>query len=161
VKRTPLKRKTPLRSSKTYKRYPPELGLVPLLKRVGLAPISARRRAQKAADGRRAAAEGSDFRRAVVSVSCVVCGRSNAHAVKETGFGIQAHHGVPQAVLRRLGLRHLLWDPDNAVAVCEEPCHRRHTGRQQRILRAQLPRQVEHFAARHGLLDELAREYPR
>jgi hypothetical protein len=66
---------------------------------------------------------------------------------------------VSKQRLRRRGLKAHLWDPRNAVPVCEEPCHRRHTTAVQRLPRAALPASVEEFAAELGVADALEREY--
>lgn len=109
----------------------------------------------------RAEREGAGaFRAAIRGERCVVCDRTYDEALKLTGYGHQAHHAIRQQVLRRLGLERLLWEPGNAVATCEEPCHRRHTSRQRRIARSALPARVLEFVGAHGLEVELEREYP-
>lgn len=98
------------------------------------------------------------FKDAVRGRVCVVCAKSGREAHQLTGMGHESHHGVRRQVLRRLGLPE--WDPRLAVCVCTEPCHRRHTSRHRRILRAELPPALLEFVAEHGLQLELEREYP-
>lgn len=162
----PLKRKTPLRSS-GIQSMPQEYGTgifskprKALSRKTRIAPISARQRAKKAVRAAQVAAEGQNFRAAIAGRNCIVCGRSEAKAYEETGEGHQAHHGIRQEVLKRLHLESLLWSRGNALCVCEEPCHRRHTLRYQRILRLQLPASFVAWAETHGLTVELEREYP-
>lgn len=147
TRKTGLERRTPLDSRSELKRTP-------------LKPISDKQRARKREDAARVEAEGAAFHAAILGERCVVCGRTDAQAREKTGYGHQAHHGVRQEVLKRLGLHHLLWDKRNAVCACEEPCHRRHTSRHRRILRAELPERVLAFAVNEGLERELDREYP-
>lgn len=131
-----------------------------MLRRRSLRPVSERQLLRQSLQ-QRAEREGAGaFRAAIRGERCVVCDRTSAEALKATGFGHQAHHAIRQQVLRRLGLELLLWAPGNAVATCEEPCHRRHTNRQRRIPRSALPARVFEFVGAHGLEVELEREYP-
>lgn len=130
------------------------------MKRSSLKPISDKRRERDAVAAAAAREHGGPFRAIIHGERCVVCNRTEAEAYEETGWGHQAHHAIRQEVLNRLGLEHLLWFPDNAVCVCEEPCHRQHSQRQRRILRSQLPARVMRFVAVHGLEVALEREYP-
>ena len=143
----PLRRKTPLKASTGLSQ-----------RRSRLKPVSDKKQAVRAADAERVAQEGAAFHAAIKGERCVVCGRSKYEAWRETGYGHHSHHAIRQEVLRRLGLRHLLWDTGLAVCVCEEPCHRQHTTRHRRIRLAELPDRCHQFAARHGLEDELAKE---
>ena len=110
------------------------------------------------------------FHDAAVKKACVVCGRTDREAragVRVVIFGkavqtvthLQAHHALSRQRLRRLGLEHLFWDPRNAVAVCEDPCHRRHTSALDRIPLAALPQAALDFADELGLGYALEREY--
>lgn len=105
------------------------------------------------------------FKAAIGGMRCVVCGKTEREALEwsrnELGYalGLQAHHGIRQQVLRRLGLP--LWDERLAVPVCEEPCHRRHSQRRERIPRAALPARLLDFVQEFGLGLELEKEYPR
>lgn len=136
-----------------------ELKRTSTLKRGRLKPISDKKRAQKKDDAARVEAEGSAFHAAIKGERCVVCGRTNDEAWQATGYGHQAHHALPQRVLKRLGLRHLLWDPRNAVCCCTEPCHRRHTDGHAKIPYEALPARALVFCGQFGLLVELRREY--
>lgn len=111
-------------------------------------------------DAVRVKEEGAEFVAAIAGLKCVVCGRSDKEARRKTGYGHHAHHGIPQEVLKRSGRREYLWEPMNAVCVCEEPCHRQHTDRVKRIPRAALPPSVEEFAEGLGLMAAFEREYP-
>lgn len=97
---------------------------------------------------------------------CVVCGRKR---------GLQAHHVLRQQDLRTYAHRHHLslheaerirWDVRNGLTVCK-PCHDRHTGREKRILREQLPASVFEFVAElderepgEPMMVRLENEYP-
>lgn len=148
MKRTPLARRTPLRSAGA------------LLRKTRLRPQSDKQRAKLARRRAESDAHGLAFHARIAGLRCVVCDRTDAEAVEEDGFGHQAHHAIRQEVLKRLGLEDLLWAPDLAVCVCEEPCHRRHTTRIERIQRRRLPSYTELFCVTHGLSRELEREYP-
>jgi hypothetical protein len=104
---------------------------------------------------------GRAFREAIRGERCILCGRSEREAYAQTGWGHEAHHAIPKARLKKLGLDDLLWDPGNAVATCVEPCHRRHTNRSRRIRRSELPRRVVEFAmAKPALKLAFELEYP-
>lgn len=142
----PLARRTPLKH-----------GGKPL-KRTRLKPVSPRR-AQPTFDASAAALfkeltcfERVDGRR--VMRACIVCG-DRQH--------IEGHHVVPQQVLRREGLDHLLWDPANGVPVCDEPapnrCHTRHELAVARIPKDRLPEAAVRFAAAIGQSHSIDRLY--
>lgn len=149
-----MKRSGPLKRRKGLERGASEL------KRTRLRPLSEKKRQQRAIDSAQAQAEAAAFKAAILGERCVVCGKTEAQAYRATGLGHEAHHGVRKEVLKRLGLRHLVWDKRNAVCVCEEPCHRRHTTRARRILLSELPERVVAFAVNEGLEEALSREYP-
>lgn len=98
------------------------------------------------------------FHASIKGQRCVVCKKTESEAYRGSGMGHQAHHAIRQQVLRRMGLD--LWDRRLAVCVCEEPCHRRHTSRRERILSRWLPAAVFEFVGEHSLEMELEREYP-
>lgn len=148
-----LERRKPLRRS-------PLKRATSTLKRTRVNPISAKKRKERAADASQAAKEGAAFRRAIENHRCVVCGNNAAEAYAASGYGHEAHHGIPKSVLKRRGLKHLLWSPSNAICVCAEPCHRQHTQRVKTIPFHRLPFAVYAFAQEHDLLRELEREYP-
>jgi hypothetical protein len=50
---------------------------------------------------------------------CAECGEGGA---------FDAHHVVARALLKRMGLVHLLYDPHNALRLCDR-CHERYTNR--------------------------------
>lgn len=106
----------------------------------------------------------ASFKAAIGGMACVVCGKTEREALEwtrdELGYalGLQAHHGIRQQVLRRLGLP--LWDERLAVPACSEPCHRRHTQRRERIRRSALPARFLEFVQEFGLELEMEREYP-
>lgn len=161
MRRTRLERKTPLRRT-GFAPYPPEYGTGPYkppLKRTRLRALSEKGRRQRDADTAQVKAEGAAFHAAIRGQRCVKCGRTSQEA-RAAGTRHQAHHVLRQEVLKRLGLREALWDPDSAVCCCE-PCHSAHTSRKERIPYEALPARAIAFAKRHGLLDELDREYPR
>lgn len=124
----------------------------------GLKPLSAKARARRQEDSERVQREGAAFHAAIQGERCVVCGRTAQEAL-EAGTRHHAHHGVRKEVLKRLGLRELLWDPKNAVCLCEQPCHAEHTSRKRRIQVDRLPDRVWAFAKQHGLLEQLQTEY--
>ncbi len=72
---------------------------------------------------------------------------------------MQAMHVVPKQTLKRRGLRHLIWDPVNAVNGCER-VHRRHDLAVEKIPRSALPGRCVHWAERHGVLDALQARWP-
>jgi hypothetical protein len=149
VKRSaPLERRTPLRAKEALRRF----------KRIG--PVSEKQRRRREARARQRAAEGRAFRLAIVGRVCIVCGRDEWDAFAATGHGHQSHHGIRQQVLRRLGVDALMFAPRLAICVCEEPCHRQHTTRKRRILRAELPADFVRWCEENGLVRELEREYP-
>lgn len=126
-----------------------------------LNPVSEKQRAKLDAAGEAARRDGGAFRAAIKGERCIVCGRSEREAYEQTGWGHEAHHGIPRATLKRLGLLELLWEPGNAVATCQEPCHRRHTQRYRRICRRELPARVVAFASsRPELRLAFELEYP-
>lgn len=131
----------------------------PLSSRAYFKPISDAQR-KRVAEQRGTAEARLAFRMEIQGEACVVCGRTEAQAILATGYGHQAHHGIRQEVLKRLHLHAYLWDVRNAVCVCEEPCHRRHTSRLERIRRSELPYRVVEFAQSLGLKEALFREYP-
>jgi hypothetical protein len=158
-RKAPLERRAPLSPSALDRREVQGTG--PFAKpRKRLRPLSEKKRAERAADAAQAEAEGKAFRAAIKGLRCAVCGRTEAEAYAETGLGHEAHHVVRKEVLKRLGLRALLWAPEAAVCLCEEPCHRQHTTRKRRVLRAELPAAALSWAAAWGLADEVALEYP-
>lgn len=131
-----------------------------MLKRTPLKAISEKARRRNTARAAQAAGEAAAFRAAILGHRCIVCGRSQDEAYVATGHGHEAHHGVRKEVLKRLGLEHLLWEPGNALPLCEEPCHRRHTRRYRRVLRSELPDAFVAWCRANGLLVALEREYP-
>lgn len=58
--------------------------------------------------------EEAQFQRA-----CAACGGTGP---------FDAHHVVARARLKRMGLTHRLWDPRNALRLCDR-CHERYTNR--------------------------------
>lgn len=132
-----------------------------LLRRTPLRAFSAKRRRRRQVEQRLVAHLGFAFRESIVGLACVVCGRHEMEAVVETGYGHQAHHGLSKKALKKAGLGHLIWDVRNAVCVCEEPCHRRHTDGVAPIRFELLPVSVVRFAAEVGMSMRLEREYPR
>lgn len=93
------------------------------------------------------------FKRSIRGLVCVVCGRKENQAYRETGYGHQAHHGIRQQVLDRLHLP--LWDTRLAVCVCTEPCHRRITSTKRRLRRRELPTGLLEFVQEYGLERQL------
>lgn len=142
-----MERRKPLKSGKQMKRSP-------------LKKVSKKQQAQRAEASMQARSEGAAFHRQIAGERCAVCARTETAARKATGLGHQAHHAIRKEVLKRLGLEEHLWDPANAVCLCEEPCHRRHTSRKRRVERAELPQRVFRFVSQLGLETELDREYP-
>ena len=130
----------------------------PLKRKSRLKPISDKRLARRAAEREQAAREGKAFRDAIKGQRCVVCGRTERESYVFSGRGHEAHHGLPQQRLRRLGLQEVLWAPQLAVCVCVS-CHAAHTSRKARIPVQSLPKPLVAFAAEHGLAAELDREY--
>jgi predicted HNH restriction endonuclease len=131
----------------------------PLIRRTRLKPVSDKRAARLEADRGQVEREGGAFRAAIKGKVCVICGRSERESYAATGFGHQAHHGLSQQLLRRLGLQELLWAPQLAVCVCVS-CHAAHTSRKARIARERLPEPLTAFCREHGLERWLELEYP-
>lgn len=163
MRRTRLERKTPLRRTPLQaSKEAVEFGTgpyQPTLKRTRLKALSEKGRRQRDADAAQVRDEGTAFHDAIRGLRCVVCGRTASEA-RLAGTWHQSHHVVRQEVMRRLGLREQLWCPDAAVCCCEQPCHAEHTSRKRRIPYSALPARAVAFAKRHGLLNELEREYP-
>lgn len=153
MKRTPLTRKTPLRA-KTPLKSGGELKHAPL------GPVSKKGREKRLRDAEQARVEGAAFRAAIHGQRCVMCGRTEQEAYDVTGYSLQSHHPVRQQVLERLGRVDIRFAPELAVPLCEEPCHRRHTSRKQRVPFEKLPVRVVEFCNAQGLADELLREHP-
>jgi 5-methylcytosine-specific restriction endonuclease McrA len=125
-----------------------------VLKRSRLNPISQKQRKKSAALSAQASREALVFKQAVFGMRCVVCGRMDTEARLETGYGHEAHHIVPKSRLKKLGRLELLWCPENAAPVCEEPCHRRLTQRRIRLTPVMLGRLygvVAKWAAENGI----------
>lgn len=93
------------------------------------------------------------FKRSIRGLTCVVCGRRENKAYRETGYGHQAHHGIRRQVLERLHLD--AWDARLAVCVCTEPCHRQITSTKRRLRRSELPAGLLEYVREHGLEREL------
>lgn len=80
---------------------------------------------------------------------CAVCGSAGA---------FDAHHAVSKQRLKKLGLRHLIYDPRNALRLCDR-CHERYTNRVMKIQTSLLTEQNICFiwqvlkVAGHNLLD--------
>lgn len=131
MKRSPLTRKTPLRS-------------------VAMLKNSRRVRASKSEVSAR-----EFFKRAVCSKPCV--GRQiPGH---ECDGPLQAMHIVSKHTLKNRGLRRLLWDVRNGIPGCYR-LHRRHDLAVEKIPRDLLPPAALEFAAEHGLMDSLERHWP-
>jgi hypothetical protein len=73
-----LRRRTPLKAATEEK------------PRSSLAPISQKKLAEKQADDAAAREQGGAFRARIHGERCVVCGRSEAEAYEETGWGHEA-----------------------------------------------------------------------
>jgi hypothetical protein len=54
---------------------------------------------------------------------CALCGKGGQFKGKPNPW--EAHHVVAKTFLRREGFA--LWHPDNALRLCEHPCHEHHT----------------------------------
>lgn len=136
------------------------------LRRSRLKPVSEKQRAKLAVEAAAVREHGAVFRAAIRGERCVVCGRTEREARDATGWGHEAHHGIRQETLRGLDLEELLWEPGNAIALCQEPCHRQHTSRKSRVPRANLPARFLAWIAAldvdHGvnLWHEVEKEYP-
>lgn len=72
---------------------------------------------------------------------------------------MQAMHVISQQTLRKRGLEHLLWEPDNGVNGCYR-VHRRHDLCVEKIPWTWLPYEATRWATRHGLIDSLHRHWP-
>jgi hypothetical protein len=138
VKRSPLKRKTPLRSTDGT------------LKRSSLKRGAGGPRASKAEVSAR-----ENFKTVVCSKKCIgllIPGH-------ECEGPLQAMHVVSKHTLKNRGLRRLLWDVQNGVPGCYR-IHRRHDLAVEKIPRALLPAAAFEFAEEHGLMDALERHWP-
>jgi hypothetical protein len=140
VKRSPIERKTELKRTTRLK------------------PASDKQRRKVELAKVQVEVEGKAFFDQIKGERCVVCGKTAAEA-REAGTRHQAHHAISQERLKKLGLHRFLWDKRDAVCVCEEPCHRRHTSAMRRIKREELPSRVEEFVRELGLEHLLEREY--
>jgi hypothetical protein len=69
------------------------------------------------------------------------------------------HHVVPKQTLRRAGLHHVVFDPDNGVTVADRT-HSNHENAHRRIPREALPERALAFARRHGFMDYIEKTYP-
>lgn len=159
-RKTPLQNKTPMKRGGGFVSYPQEDGSGPFQKpRTPLKPISDKKRKQRAEDAALVEEEGTAFRAAIVGKRCVVCGRTQKEAYDATGLGHDAHHGLSKEALKKAGFRDRIWDPRDAVPVCSEPCHRRHTDGGELIPFDALPDSVSEFALELGMEQRLLREY--
>lgn len=114
MKRSGLQRKTPLKAKsglkrKGMKRKPP-----------------ARRSGSLASIAREVRiTQGRQFREAARSQrACAACGRADRPW--------EAHHVVEKGHLKREGIGDLM-HPDNALRLCEYPCHAQHTNAHKRL----------------------------
>jgi hypothetical protein len=84
---------------------------------------------------------------------------------------VEVHHAISRSLLKRLLLKkgqpvtpEVLWDPDNALLLCEDPapnrCHSRHTLAMRRVPRKALRPENWRFARHHDLEWVLITEYP-
>lgn len=99
-------------------------------------------------------AEERAWKASIRGRGCEVCSARG----EECDGHLEAHHVVEKKTLKKRGLGHLLWDPDNGLCACYR-AHRRHTNRTQPIERRLLRPENESFALRHGLVDALERLY--
>lgn len=147
MKRSPLKRKTPLRS------------------RSKLAQKSWLRRRRKPAVSAKEKEAREAFGKATSAARCCVCGRTRYQAWRD-GTKLDAHHVIPRERLkkvcsaRRLPVTEVLWDRRNRAWVCQQPCHANHTSAHRRIPRSRLPASAIEFAKEYGLLYVIDRQYP-
>jgi hypothetical protein len=88
---------------------------------------------------------------------CALCGRTKQDAFR-VGTRLQAHHGIPKSLLRRRGLEEHVWRTELAVALCEEPCHRRVTDGRAKFYRHWLPPTLFRIVAELELEEELERQ---
>jgi hypothetical protein len=107
-------------------------------------------------------AEATEFYRATMAAwghECAVTGEPWRARSRRDPLRLEAHHVVDQQVLERKGLEHLLWDPDNGMAVTAA-VHAGHTTAMRRIPREVLSARNIRFARTHDLMDEIERKYP-
>jgi 5-methylcytosine-specific restriction endonuclease McrA len=95
--------------------------------------------------------------RALVARGCEVCRRRGRVC---PGGRLQVHHVIYAKHLAKRGLKHLRWDPRNALVCCEDS-HRRHHNRREPIERRVLRVENMIFATENGLDDLLDRFYGR
>ena len=98
-----------------------------------------------------------EFRNAAIRQErCAGCGR----LVLDQG---EAHHAVPKASLRKLFPERpeVVWDTRNAVLLCREVCHPRHTVRFEPLPYEKLPADVHAFAAELSITWLVEKLYPR
>lgn len=100
--------------------------------------------------------ERLEFRVAVLAVD----GRCLIHDDPSDCVGdVEAHHTISQQQLRKAGLEHLLWDPRNGMACCDQG-HDRHHLAYMRIPRDRIPDRCLAFAREQGLEHLIDRYYP-
>lgn len=103
--------------------------------------------------------------KAVVTIEpCVMCqafppDRELLRARRVDFLTRQAHHVIPQRILRRLHLEHLLWDTRNGLCL-DAYHHGQHEVYAQRVPRHLIPERAWEFAAEVDLTWLLERDYP-
>lgn len=143
VRRSPLKRRAPLRSRKR------KLPRVPS------------RNVDEARTLRR------DFKAAAVAMGCVMCAdHPDVDAPGVDLLVIDAHHVIAKRHLRQavaglpgLEAQRVVWDARDALGLCRFH-HSRHEAWVERVPRRLLPAGAFEFAAEHGLGWLFDREYP-
>jgi hypothetical protein len=100
----------------------------------------------------------------VTSRPCVMCqafppSRELFAARRPDFLRRTGHHLVPQQVLRRLHLEHLLWDPRNGLCLCAYH-HGQHEVFAQRVPRELVPERAGEFAEEIDLGWLIERDYP-
>lgn len=104
------------------------------------------------------------WKRSTCRTGCVMCAAYpvSKEIRKERSaelFRLQAHHIIPQRVLKREGKAHMLWVEGNGMCLCEYH-HQRHENWTQRVPRHLVTKAAEEFAAYVGLDYLLDRDYP-
>jgi hypothetical protein len=119
--------------------------------------LRAKRRPAMSAEEKRQAREFYEV--TVKGQRCAACG-ADERTARARGTRLIAHHVLTQQQLRRHGHIDKRWCPENGLALCDYPCHSRHTTRVEPIPRSALPKPALEFAMSLGLGWLLERQYP-
>lgn len=96
-----------------------------------------------------------NFKRTVLGLDrCCLAHESMLHC----DGSLDAHHAIPQQVLRKHALHEHLWDVRNGISVCRH-AHEQHHSRYRPIPFSCLPERTLEFAREFGFTEYLQRMY--